>query len=83
MAKDYYMTPEEWLGFNRDTRMFKEYSNNRYYCKCGHSVAIPNSMEKIMCSWCKNYVYKDEDKQKEYDLKNKKAYFKKELLKRL
>lgn len=90
MVKDYYMSSDEWTSFKKDTRMFKELNNNRYYCKCGHSVIIGRSFEKTLCTWCNHYVYKDKQLQEEYDKKVldqenkiKRDKFKKELLKRL
>lgn len=28
-------------------------------CKCGHRMLIPYHVDKIICSWCGNYVYKN------------------------
>ena len=90
MANDHSMNSNEWKIFNRDKKLFNQMQQNRYYCKCGHSVLITNKQEKAFCDWCKHWVYKDKDKQLEYDKKAqeqdnrvKKIKFKKELLKRL
>ena len=37
----------------------KVIQDNKTMCKCGHSVFIPNHLEKIVCNWCGNYVFKD------------------------
>lgn len=28
-------------------------------CKCGHTVNFTSNKNKIICSWCGNYVYKN------------------------
>ena len=48
-------------------RLSREYEKVRYKCKCGHSVIIPAWVDKQLCSWCGNYVYKD----KKDEFKNK------------
>ena len=40
-------------------RLSREYEKVRYKCKCGHSVIIPAWVDKQLCNWCGNYVYKD------------------------
>lgn len=42
----------------------------KYHCKCGHVLVITNKMDKVLCKWCGNYVYKD--KRKEFIEKLKK-----------
>ena len=90
MAKDWKMNKREWSMFNHDIKMFNELEQNRYYCRCGHSVTISKSQPRIFCQWCKRWVYKDPDLQKEYDEKMKieeekvkRIKFKKELRKRI
>lgn len=48
-------------------RLSREYEKVRYKCKCGHSVIIPTWVDKQLCNWCGNYVYKD----KKDEFKNK------------
>ena len=48
-------------------RLSREYEKVRYKCKCGHSVIIPAWVDKQLCNWCGNYVYKD----KKDEFKNK------------
>ena len=40
-------------------RQSKEYDKVKFRCNCGHRVIIPYWEDKGLCSWCKNYVYKD------------------------
>lgn len=35
-------------------------------CECGHRVVIPPHVDKIVCSWCGNYVFKDKKAEFEY-----------------
>ena len=90
MASDHFMTPNEWKAFNHDKKLFNTLEKNRYYCKCGHSVIITPKYEKAFCDYCHRWIYKDEEKQKEYDLKVeqeiqrlKNYQFRKEMRKRL
>lgn len=43
--------------YDEDTKIFKEISNFKVKCSCGHTFAT--TKEKDLCSWCGNYVYKD------------------------
>ena len=42
--------------YDEDTKIFKEISNFKVKCSCGHTFAT--TKEKDLCSWCGNYVYK-------------------------
>ena len=54
--------------FNRQTDM---YDKAKFRCKCGHRVIIPKWVEKQICDWCGNYVFRDKKKEFEYRLKEK------------
>ena len=43
--------------YDEDTKIFKEISNFKVKCSCGHTFAT--TKEKDLCNWCGNYVYKD------------------------
>lgn len=88
--KDYYMTTSEWNRFKQDRKLFNSLAKNRHYCKCGHSVTMSHRVERVMCSHCNLWVYRDEEKQKEYlekleedEKKIKKDKFKEELIKHI
>lgn len=90
MANDSKMSLTAWKNFYNDNKMFKNFGDNRYYCKCGHSVVMTEKTERKFCDWCHYWVYKDPKKQEEYDKQTKekeeklKGYkFRKELMKRL
>lgn len=48
------------IGFKTDTKFFNERSNNRVYCKCGHAISMPSNINKMICNWCRNTVYRNE-----------------------
>lgn len=55
------LTPKEF------ERMSIEYSKVKYKCKnCGHKVVIPYFVDKQLCSWCKHYVFKNEQDEFKY-----------------
>lgn len=54
------------LTIKEHERMSEEYDKVKYTCKCGHRVIIPNWVDKQICGWCGNYVFKDKKKEFEY-----------------
>lgn len=40
-------------------RLSREYAKVKYKCNCGHKVIIPAWVDKQLCNWCGNYVYKN------------------------
>lgn len=40
-------------------RQADELDKVKVRCKCGHRVIIPHWVDKQLCHWCHNYVYKD------------------------
>lgn len=48
-----------------------KYINYRIKCSCGHTVYIPNCIDKLLCSWCGRYVFKDSKAEFKYRLKEK------------
>lgn len=49
-------------------------------CKCGHRMLIPYHIDKMICSWCGNYVYRN--KRVEFKDKLKKEMKKNEKIRR-
>lgn len=62
--EDHKMTQAEWQLFNHLKKLDRTIEQNRYYCYCGHSVAILPKEERIFCTHCGHWVYKDEEKQR-------------------
>lgn len=50
-------------------RMADEYSKVKYKCKCGHIVVIPKWLDKQLCRWCGQFVFKDKKDEFEYRIK--------------
>ena len=46
-------------------------SNNRVYCKCGHSMTFTNGIDRLFCDWCGNYCYKDKQTEFKYKMQSK------------
>lgn len=65
MDKEHQMTRGEWQMFNHQKKIDKLFENNRYYCRCGHSVVILPKETRTFCSFCGHWVYKDKKAQKE------------------
>ena len=66
------ITHKEITNYKEMSMLLNAYKNTSVKCKCGHTNIIPVWEEKILCSWCKNYVYRD-----------KKAEFKDKLIKEI
>ena len=55
---------ETWEEFKRRSDSIQSIT---YACKCGHRMVIPANVDKLICKWCGNWVYrnkKDEFKDK-------------------
>ena len=51
-------------------RMTREYDKVKYTCKkCGRRVVIPYKVDKQICSWCGNYVFKTNQEEFKYRVK--------------
>ena len=59
------------LTMKEFNRMTNEYDKVKYKCKCGHNVIIPKWVDKNICSWCGNYVFKDKKTEFEYRMQEK------------
>ena len=46
-------------SLNEQKKYFNELSKHKYTCKCGHVVIMLPGKDKVLCTWCHNYVYKD------------------------
>lgn len=62
-SQEYKMTSNEWMMFNHQKKLDKIIEDNRYYCYCGHSVKILPKENRVLCSYCGHWVYKDKRKQ--------------------
>lgn len=48
----------------------KEYNKVKVACKCGYRTIFPYWVDKKVCSWCHNYVYRTKKIEFEEKLKN-------------
>jgi len=62
-SADHKMTHQEWKLFNYHKKLDRFIETNRYYCYCGHSVTIPPTKKRIICTHCGYWIYRDIDKQ--------------------
>lgn len=44
--------------YYKDEKRLDFYTKNSVKCKCGHTNFL-GSRDKIICSWCNNYVFKN------------------------
>ena len=54
-------------------KLADEQTEARIICKCGHSVLKPIKTDKIICTWCGEYVFKDKEAEFKYRLQSKLA----------
>lgn len=53
-------------------RMCNEYDKVKYVCKwCGRKSIIPYNIEKVECSWCHHYVFKNKQDEFKYRVNEK------------
>lgn len=64
------------INFEKDNKMFEDMAKCRYKCKCGHSVTITNKLDKTICSWCGNLVFKTPKAEFEYRVNQMRKKFK-------
>lgn len=48
--------------FKKMQKLDNNRANFKRYCKCGHSIVFPanSKTNKTICSWCGNYIYKND-----------------------
>lgn len=83
MDFEHKMTSNEWMMFNHQKKIDKVYEKNRFYCICGHSVAIMPKTTRVFCTYCGHWVYRDKRKQKKNIERIKKENFKNEVKKNI
>lgn len=49
----------KYLTFKEVEKYHNKLQENKHKCKCGHTVYIASNKDKVLCSWCHRYVYKD------------------------
>ena len=59
---------EKNKNYHNDTLLMNTAVNHRVKCKCGHSNLMFN-VDRMICTWCGSYVYKDKQTEFKYKLK--------------
>ena len=49
----------EKVSLQKQNKYYNELSNYKYTCKCGHVVVMLRGTDKVLCTWCHHYVYKN------------------------
>lgn len=61
----------ERLSLPKMQKLQNEYLKHTYTCKCGHRVFILAKKDKVICNWCKNYVFKNKQDEFKYRVNEK------------
>lgn len=56
------------MSIKEDVKYAEEMAKLRKYCSCGHSLTIPNFIDRKMCTHCGSWVYKDKSIEFKYKL---------------
>lgn len=60
------------MSYAEDTRYFNERQSIKRKCKhCGHTQPIHILLDKVVCRWCHNYIFRNELDEFKYRLKEK------------
>ena len=59
------------MSYKSDTKLFEEQQKAKITCECGHRVLMGTKKDRIICSWCKNYVYKDKATEFRYKMQER------------
>ena len=60
----------------KDTeKMRKVIAENSTLCSCGHKTAIPPFRDRMICSWCRRWVYRTPELEEKYKEEQKKKDF--------
>lgn len=63
---------ERVLTIKEFDRMTAEYDKVKYRCKnCGRRAIIPYNVEKQICKYCRHYVFKSDQEEFKYRIKEK------------
>lgn len=58
------------MNFKKDTKEYErraeELDKVKHICKCGHRVIIPKQVDKVLCDWCNNFVFKKKSDEFKY-----------------
>ena len=52
-------------------KISKVITDNSIKCNCGHSIAMKPGLNKQICTWCKNYVFRTPRDEFNYRMREK------------
>ena len=57
------------MATNEEIKKYSEIlSKNSIKCKCGHSIAMNPELNKQICTWCGNYIFRTPKDEFQYRL---------------
>ena len=62
---------KEKLTIPQMQKLQDELNNYTYTCECGHRVVILPQKDKVICNWCKHYVFKNKQEEFKYRMNEK------------
>lgn len=62
------MKRTNYLSYKDIEKITQRATNHKVKCKCGHSVVVTNKYDRVICSWCGNWVYKDKKAEFKYKM---------------
>ena len=62
---------KEKLTIPQMQKLQDELNNYTYTCDCGHRVLILPQKDKVICNWCKHYVFKNKKDEFKYRINEK------------
>lgn len=62
---------KEKLTIPQMQKLQDELNNYTYTCDCGHRVVILPQKDKVICNWCKHYVFKNKQEEFKYRMNEK------------
>lgn len=58
------------LSYKEIEKYAQVMTKSKVKCKCSHKVNIPAYLDRVICDWCKNYVYRTPELEEEYKKKD-------------
>ena len=57
----------KYLSYKEIEKLRTSITENKIYCKhCGHGVSMSKKTTKVICSWCGNYIFKNDREEFKY-----------------
>lgn len=69
MDIDHYTSGKQFKTFKEIEREHDKFQDYMIKCKCGHSILFFAHKDRIICTNCRNYVYKNKKVEMKYKLK--------------